>query len=1375
MPTIPEPGVEISQEFRAAAAPPIISTLAPAIIAPCFQLIPLFDASGALNADARVTSSVYRQASMLIDQDNLPDPRDNIEEVVVDWSALRAALSFGPTARRLTNSAFLASANYAASAAILASEPGPYTFSSASALVVGFDLANSLDETSDVSVPLEGSYTAAEVATAVNNAAGKTVAAAWIDEEDLLGNGPGEEYLLIRSTAFGAKSSVTLRPGSTALPVLFGAGVDVSLTRRVDGAGFRGHEDGSGSLVSSWIEFQRGQFYEDGVVAPFVDPASSTDEVIPVLVTLDGPVFSRAAAVTFTGSGATVPLRAATSSRPGDLFIHDGVGDGVEVIRVEETRFALGELDLRNSTTDASGEVTGRVYAPMRVATRISRNPFSPKFAYFIAQGLSGDVSGSLAAEVVGVNSGLPASPAWVAGDADVVFPADLGGLTLHFSVATASQDGDTLEYVFSGPGFSSIGDLVSALSSDPTFEDLIISSSGDRLVLRTVETGEDVTLTIFATGTANAALGLSATVASGVDAEFASPAELLTPRLTLDSSLTDASSVVLMLSSSSPTGDYTVSSSVDLSGIDTLADLAAAIASAFGGDASDTTVYYGSGGASAGGVPLFTVEVMGNPTDTVGQVALRSVVGGAEVSASILADNGSAGRFLGFYEDGEPAVAEAATAYSGGLTAGDDIEIDVTVGSTTETIDTTVTAPMAAAATADELASLLNSNPDTNGIAVAGTRLVFWYTTTAGEMGIRSVASDATLAAASPTSGLDNMGFTTPFGETGSPLGGNSEAVGIDLLKAAELDFRLDGNPHVYSVIFGSNSLPKSADSINEEVGGAEDVALVVGTSLTLTSLLIGAASEVEVLPSTAATVLGLTPGAYLGSGRPEPDFYVSSMGARVGPNILRNNLTGAPFSVSSVSAPLFIGYKGLRLDVTPAAADPRMIAFSSVDDMEAAIGPISPENPLALAAFLAMGAAPGVSVPVLGVDEVSATEPEGTIAAWARALEFLESKEVYCLAAMTQSPFVHGLIDAHVREMSLPTSRDERVTFLWTPNPIRRPDGLAASGAEGNSGGSVDTFICDENPGSGLVALGVDISDVIPVSAGAFLEVVVGTSGGGLSLRRYSIAEVTGNSLILRSAFSQGENEDGFFTTIPLSETLTAVSWSVKVRGAPLVLPGTSRLDLNAVAEAMSTPFQSRRVCHLALDSWDTTIDGQTVNLPGYYIAAIISGMVASLPPQQPFSNVTIPFVEKVYGTDDTFSFRTGGQLDKIQGGGRWVIINRKRGGGATTRRQLTTDTRTVESREFSITKALDRLAKTLRSTIRVFTGSSNITPLFLDNLTMSITGACEAEVSEGTVNSADILELLQDELEPDTIVAEIEANPSYPCNTVKLTIIS
>lgn len=1387
-------GVEVIQQLATTPTSTTSPTLVPCVIGVCHQIIEALDTDGSLNSDAKYTDEQYNQAQLQITQAEFPDPRSNIDEIDIDETEVQAYLYAGGSLTNLPRgsngtyafgSSFLEAANLATAATIISSEKDSFAFgaSPGSVLVLAIDQVNPTSTSSDVTVSLVGTLTTAETVAAINAAVGSTVAYA-IAGDGTAPNGAGS-YVGIRSRTYGAKSSVTLRAGTSALKILYGSSFDDSKEYRMVGAGFRGQDDSDSDLYTPWIEFNVGGYYEDSVAT--LNPGAATDEVWAGHTDLGGTFTAAAAsAVTFAGSSPTIQLQAATSSTPGDEFWADGSQVGsAEVIRVETSRFKLGILNNSLSTFNSDGDATTRVYDTVEVNIITHPTPFAPQNAYFVANGLQfGSVTPEgTNATLTGTSTALDERSGYVQSSSAISFvsPLSLAGLTLNYVV---TEDGVATSgtYTFTGGPFANLAAVVSHLTGKISNVTPVAGSTG-HLVLQTTKTGSDQAISLLSTGTANSALNFSTastTTGTGKDHEFAEQATITGSTISLP--MAWMSSVTLELTIVDSMGTHAISaSSVDLydgGAVATMADLMAAISSALNGDGTSTINNIG--------IPVAEMSVT-NSTEAYGALTITTIEGGASVSISVTATDGTDGfTYLGFYDDtnDEPAELTSVGDISGIFpytAAGVNMQIDYDPGTGVVNL---VDAAYASGPHADAaaLAAALNANDDINGVNVVGSRSVQYVgDDTGGSVVIivRSVLGGAAVTLQGNGIALDgsvndSIQIYAAQSAVGSVSTGNTDDDGADSLKTTSLGFYLDSNPFQHTATFATNSLQDAIDDINTAVGGATDVASETAGKLTLTSQYAGSASKVEIGALGAETVFGLT-GSNVGTGRPNPDFYLDGSGdVVIGANILRNTRTGEPYSLESAFADVYLAYTGIREDVSSLADDPSLLTFGDTETMEAAIGPISTDNPLALGCFLALSAAPSSNITALGVDEYSSAAPLGTIDGWVRALEFLESKEVYALAPLTDDAYVNGLVSTHVSSMSAYAKKGERIAFIWTDVPTRDNPTSVASGTDGETNGTDNSFTLDVNPGAALIAQGIDITGTIDADEGVYLEylhVELGVS----ELRRYSVSAVSGVVLTLRTTFTGSDNSDGFYTTTTLDggAGLDSQNWTLFIRGDQLLITSTTRTDRNAVANAAADEgdaYGNRRVFYLFGGSVDTSIDGLTTNVGLYYASAAIAGMVGENNPSQPFSQVPIPGIGAVYGTEDSF---TQDQLWTIANGGRYVLINN--GGTVVAMSQWSTDTSSLEYRELSITKAIDWLAKGIRSTNRVFTGRYNITPNFLDNLTMANEGFLSYAVEREVVRKTSLEELLQDTTDPDTILVEVLVTLFYPCNKIRITIVS
>ncbi len=499
------------------------------------------------------------------------------------------------------------------------------------------------------------------------------------------------------------------------------------------------------------------------------------------------------------------------------------------------------------------------------------------------------------------------------------------------------------------------------------------------------------------------------------------------------------------------------------------------------------------------------------------------------------------------------------------------------------------------------------------------------------------------------------------------------------------------------------------------------------------------------------------------IGVSRPTQDLQVSLEGnIKVKHNQLRD-ITGAPITGK---APLYLSYTAVRQDVSPLAANPGLLRFDSTLSLEQQLAPLTTDNPLALGLFFALLNAPGIEVTGLGVDAVSADAPFGTVEAFTRAAEYLESFEVYAIAPLTHDKTVAEVFNTHVSFMSGPTQKGERIV-LWNPVvPTNALDKLVASNTNGDAltGITFDTKVV--NLSTLLNNAGVDPVGIIPVTKGVFLDIL----GDDLN---YSVESISGGVVTLRTVFDAGTNDDGFFSTTPLTLPIIAETFAIRVRGQALVkTDGTpDKPAIAATVSGLGQSFQNRRFWMTFPDRAAATLSGLEQVIDGFYLNAGIVGMIGQQPPQQSFTNFPMTGYTRVLGSNDTFS---SSQLDAMAGGGAYIIVQDTPGGPLTARMALTTDLTSIETRTDSITKVVDFTAKFMRRGLRNFIGRFNITQGFLDTLGSVIQGLGGFLVETGVLIGLTLNSIVQDEDARDTVLVDTTLDPPYPCNYIRLTLV-
>lgn len=589
-----------------------------------------------------------------------------------------------------------------------------------------------------------------------------------------------------------------------------------------------------------------------------------------------------------------------------------------------------------------------------------------------------------------------------------------------------------------------------------------------------------------------------------------------------------------------------------------------------------------------------------------------------------------------------------------------------------------------------------------------------------------------------------------------------------------------VDQNPKVWTVTLqkdqddNGTSLQSVIDKINVLTPSIAEESSGSPPALMLTSNKVGEASKLVIGSGTANTILGFTPAqSDVGNGRPAPDLAIDGNGSAViQSQILRDGLTGIPFNPGF--APIIISYKGLRLDLSPEADNPALLTINDISTLESAADPISTDNPGALMAYLALLNAPSTTVAAIGVPEVSADAPDGTPLGYAKCAEFLENEEVYALATASQISTVHQTFLTHVNVMSEPEQKGERIYFFNPPAPVRANPTLLGSGTDLNTTATANECTVEINLAPALIAAGIDPNlDINPTSGPIVNEVYLDI---GDNDKYYLVQKVTaGTTVTLRTTFVAGDgNDDSFFSTTAFPTTVVSDDWTVAIRGEPLLIPGTTKPDRNAIAETIQASAQAygfRRGFYVFPDQCAINVTGLEQVVAGYYATACIVGMVGQLPPQQGFTNYPITGLTRPVGSNDLF---TNKQMNVMAAGGVYILVQDAQGAPVICRHQLSTDTTSIETRELSITKVVDFTAKFMRAGLRNFIGRSNITQGFLDNLSTVVQGQLNFLIEGGVLIGADINNLIQDADAPDTVLIDVTLDVPFPANYLRLTLI-
>jgi hypothetical protein len=494
----------------------------------------------------------------------------------------------------------------------------------------------------------------------------------------------------------------------------------------------------------------------------------------------------------------------------------------------------------------------------------------------------------------------------------------------------------------------------------------------------------------------------------------------------------------------------------------------------------------------------------------------------------------------------------------------------------------------------------------------------------------------------------------------------------------------------------------------------------------------------------------------------RPSSDLRVdvNSGTVRVKHALFRDT-AGEPTNAGPLAT--YLAYNALRTDVTASGEDFNLLRFGTTTDLEEALAPIDTQNPLGLGMYFALLNAPGVEVAGLGVDETSATEPEGSLDSYTRAFEYLESKDVYAIAPLTHANAVGQVGQVHVDELSKPENGLERIVILNPLRPTRKSDTLVASAATANVAGAptnvVNTGIADLQ--AKLAALGKPGPSYVEAD-GVFLKFEDDEN-------LYLVESVAGANATVNDGPLSASNtlfKDGGGTPV-FTAAIVDRPVSVFILGGSL----GSRTDEADAYAAISRGYLDRRVIVTVPDQAKASIDGLETAIAGYYLDAGLAGKMSAISPSQPLTNETLAGFSGVIGSQDRYSEM---QLKILSGGGLWVFYQEADGTPVKTRHQLSSDMTSIEKREASITRALDFTAKFLRSGLKNFIGRFNITTNVQDAISIVIDGLSAFLIRQGVLKSFEVNAIRQSASAPDTLEIDVTVGVLYPLNYIKITLV-
>lgn len=443
-----------------------------------------------------------------------------------------------------------------------------------------------------------------------------------------------------------------------------------------------------------------------------------------------------------------------------------------------------------------------------------------------------------------------------------------------------------------------------------------------------------------------------------------------------------------------------------------------------------------------------------------------------------------------------------------------------------------------------------------------------------------------------------------------------------------------------------------------------------------------------------------------------------------------------------------LYVEYRALLKDYADT-----IYSISNIDDVIGELGPIVPENPLALGVYKALLNSSSSSVYFMGV-------PSNDVSGYSKVLSRATlSDKVYSLVPLTFDGAIHDLVDAHVDAMSSETRKRWRIALFASESRTELPvlwTGNHPSNGLWNATLKADTRL----PGN--VYTKVEFTEF----AELFERVIVGDE-----VRFNFDIDAWGNETYTSALVAEIESNQVLYLDTP---QLAAINTAVKME----IHHSLSTPEQAADLAERSAAFADRRVYSVFPD----VLFNEGVAEEGFFAAASVAGLIGSVVPQQGLTNTELVGFDDVPAVYSKFS---EDELDVIAGGGTMIIAQELPGGPVFIRHQISTNYREgiLAKSELSMVKNYDSISYYFANKLAPFIGKYNVTPALIDHLRTEIQAGINFLSSFTSVgllgpqvikNGSEITLIQQHPTLLDHVVVRLKLNLPAPLNVIELHLV-
>lgn len=454
--------------------------------------------------------------------------------------------------------------------------------------------------------------------------------------------------------------------------------------------------------------------------------------------------------------------------------------------------------------------------------------------------------------------------------------------------------------------------------------------------------------------------------------------------------------------------------------------------------------------------------------------------------------------------------------------------------------------------------------------------------------------------------------------------------------------------------------------------------------------------------------------------------------------------------------SAKLYLQYRALRTDYADT-----IHSISDIADVGTVLGAITPENPLAQGVYNALLNSGNRAVYYMGIRS-------NDIDGWAAVLDCATlSEDVYAFAPLTQDAAVLTLVRAHINAMSTETEKHWRIAFVSAQMPEARAVYTAASHPLGDN--FMAKVMLDSATGANTLLTFCE-DDGTPTDKTACMDAVLGLRAGDKIRIKYE--------------------PDAWDNPTYSEYEVAAVLSNNKVR---LVAGPDTEIDVPSKVEAyhpytlaelvdayanISSGFYSHRIYNV----FPTRFSNAGVSQSGEFAAAIVAGLVSSVPPQQPVTNIEVVGADDLPAVYQTFNHA---QLNKLAEYGTLILMQNAAGSTVYVRHQVSTKARAgnLNTTELSIVKNFDSICYYFAARFAPYIGKYNINPEMVNTIdhilsdglaylgSMTAVGILGPQI---ILTETAVVSVQQHPELKDHIVADVNIGLPKPFNVLQLKLV-